>query len=321
MRVGLIGAGLMGGVHAQAWAQRPGTLRAVYAPGKAERDFAERWGARACASLEAFWTEVDVVDICTPTPTHAAYAVQAAGAGKHVICEKPLALTLSEADEVISACQAAGVRLFVAHVLRFFGQYRAAWEQVQLGAVGEPRVLRLGRLSTPPAAGSWLLDEAQSGGVALDLLIHDLDFARWVAGEVETVYAAQTRRGERVTVQATLSHVGGAISLVEGGWAAPEGVFRTALDIAGTAGVIEWTSDAAASLQSHGPVTQGAQVGAALPALSADDPYAAELWHAHDQLESGGPFLIEPADARAALQLALALRRSVSSGQAEAVGA
>ena len=223
---------------------------------------------------------------------------------------------------MISACQAAGVRLFVAHVLRFFGQYRAAWAQVQSGNIGEPRVLRLGRLSAPPTAGSWLLDEAQSGGVALDLLIHDLDFTRWVAGEVETVYAAQTRRGGRVTVQATLSHVGGAVSLVEGGWAAPEGVFRTALDIAGTAGVIEWSSDAAPGLRPHGrPEAAPDQTGAALPELSADDPYAAELWHAHDQLESGGPFLIEPADARAALQLALAVRRSVSSGQAEAVGA
>ncbi|THF86083.1 Gfo/Idh/MocA family oxidoreductase [Deinococcus sp. KSM4-11] len=315
-RVGLIGAGLMGTVHAQAWAQRPGVLDAVYAPDDRARGFAARQGLTPYATLDDFWSAVDVVDLCTPTPTHAEYAVQAARAGKHVICEKPLARTLEEADRVIAACREGGVRLFVAHVLRFFPQYRLAWQQVQAGAVGEPRVLRLGRMSSPPTAGSWLLDEAQSGGVPLDLLIHDLDYARWIAGNVRSVSAVQARREGRVTVHATLSHVSGAITLVEGGWAAPPGVFRTHLDIAGTAGVIEWTSDAPTPWQAHGAVSvTPEQDGAALPELGADDPYAAELWHAYDALDSGAPFLIEPQDARASLALALAVIRSSESGQ------
>lgn len=321
-RVGLIGAGVMGRVHAQAWAQRPGVLSAMYAPDEPARDLAARYGIRACATLDDLWSAVEVVDLCTPTPTHADYAVQAARAGKHVICEKPLARTLDDADRIIAACRDAGVRLFVAHVLRFFPQYAAAWAQVRSGAVGDPRVLRLGRMAPPPPAGSWLLDEAHSGGVPLDLLIHDLDYARWIAGEVGTVYAAQSRRDGHVTVHATLSHTSGAITLVGGGWAAPPGVFRTHLDIAGTTGVIEWTSDAPPPLRSHGAAPPApAQDGAALPDLGADDPYAAELWHAYDCLESGEPFRIEPPDARAALALALAVGRSVASGQPEQVDA
>lgn len=312
----MIGAGLMGTVHAQAWSRRPGVLRAAYAPDSRARDFAARFGLIPCATLDELWREVDIVDICTPTPSHAGYAVQAARMGKHVICEKPLALSLEDADPIIAECQTAGVRLFVAHVLRFFPQYAAAQAQVAAGAIGEPRMLRLSRLSAPPPPRSWLLDEAQSGGVPLDLMIHDLDYARWVAGEVKSVYAAQSRRGEQVSVHATLSHAGGAISLVEGSWAAPPGVFRTALDIAGTGGVIEWTSDAPAPLQAHGALSSGPhQDGATLPSLGPDDPYAAELWHAYDGLDSGVPFLIEPADARAALALALAVRRSLESGQ------
>ncbi len=315
-RVGLIGTGLMGTVHAQAWAQRPGVLCAVYALDDRARDFAARFGLIPCATLDDLWAEVDVVDICTPTPSHAEYAVQAARAGKHVLCEKPLALTLEDADPIIAACAQAGVRLFVAHVLRFFPQYAAAQAQVHSGAIDDPRVLRLSRMSSPPSPGSWLLDEAQSGGVPLDLMIHDLDYARWIAGEVTSVYATESRQAGRITVHATLSHIGGAISLIEGGWAAPPGVFRTALDIAGTTGVIEWTSDAVPPLQAHGAVpTTAEQDGAALPDLGADDPYAAELWHAYDALESGQPFLIEPADARAALALALAVRRSIEFGQ------
>ncbi|WP_309571574.1 Gfo/Idh/MocA family oxidoreductase [Deinococcus sp.] len=321
-RVGLIGAGLMGTVHAQAWAQRPGVLQAVYAPDDRARAFASRFGLTACATLDGFWSAVDVVDICTPTPAHADYAVQAAQAGKHVICEKPLARTLEEADRIIGACREAGVRLFVAHVLRFFPQYAAAWAQVQVGAVGEPRVLRLGRMSSPPAPGSWLLDETQSGGVPLDLLIHDLDYARTVAGDVQSVSAVQARRGGRVTVHVTLSHTGGAITLVEGGWAAPPGVFRTHLDIAGTEGVIEWSSDAPQPLQAHGAAPSlPEQDGAALPDLGADDPYAAELWHAYDRLDSGEPFLIEPEDARASLILALTVIRSIESGEPVEVSA
>ncbi|GGL87818.1 dehydrogenase [Deinococcus aerolatus] len=315
-RVGLIGTGLMGTVHAQAWAQRPGVLCAVCAPDDRARDFAARFGLIPCATLDDLWAEVDVVDICTPTPSHAEYAVQAARAGKHVLCEKPLALTLEDADPIIAACAQAGVRLFVAHVLRFFPQYAAAQAQVHSGAIDDPRVLRLSRMSSPPSPGSWLLDEARSGGVPLDLMIHDLDYARWIAGEVTSVYATESRQAGRITVHATLSHIGGAISLIEGGWAAPPGVFRTALDIAGTTGVIEWTSDAVLPLQAHGAVpTTAEQDGAALPDLGADDPYAAELWHAYDALESGQPFLIEPADARAALALALAVRRSIEFGQ------
>lgn len=316
LRVGLIGAGLMGRTHARAWTQRPGTLTAVLTPDDRARTFAEAFRLTACDSLPALLDQVDIVDICTPTPTHAEYAVAAAHAGRHVICEKPVALTLTEADTMIRAAQDGGVRLFIAHVLRFFPQYAAAHAHVQSGAVGQPRALRLSRVSAPPAPGSWLLDEAQSGGVPVDLMIHDLDYARWIAGDVRTVYAAQARAAGRVMVQATLSHACGAISVIEGGWAAPDGVFRTSLDIAGTDGVIEWTSDAPIPLHAHGRTVQVTPAdGAALPALDGD-PYATQLWHAHDALTNGTPFRVTPEDARAALALALAVQGSLTGGQA-----
>ncbi|UBV44498.1 Gfo/Idh/MocA family oxidoreductase (plasmid) [Deinococcus taeanensis] len=315
LRVGLIGTGLMGRTHAQGWQAQPGVLTCVYAPDERAREFAREFNLSPCASTEDLLARVDIVDLCTPTPTHHALTVKAAQAGRHVICEKPMALTLAEADGMTAACQAAGVRLFVAHVLRFFPQYRAAWDQVRAGTIGEPRVLRLSRVSSPPPRGSWLLDDAQSGGVPLDLMIHDLDFARWVAGEVDRVYAAGHSHGERAVVQATLSHTSGAISLIEGGWAAPPGVFRTALDLAGTLGVIEWSSDAPAALRGHGPQSGPLPTGTALPAL-AGDPYAAELLHAYQAIEQGLPFLVGPEDARAALALSHAVRRSLSSGQA-----
>lgn len=316
LRVGLIGTGLMGHTHARAWRQRPGVLTSVLASNPQARGFAQTFNLTPHESIEHLLDGVDLVDICTPTPAHAVYAVQAAQAGRHVICEKPIALTLADADAMISACETAGVRLFIAHVLRFFPQYTAAHAQVQAGAIGKPRVLRLSRVSSPPTAGSWLLDESQSGGVPLDLMIHDLDYARWIAGDVQSVYAAESRAQGKVAVQATLSHQSGAISLIEGGWAAPEGVFRTSIDIAGTSGVIEWSSDAPAPLRQHGaPLPAQKQEGAALPALEGD-PYAVQLWHAYDAMQHGTPFLVTAQDARAALALALAVGQSIQTGQA-----
>lgn len=326
LRVGLIGAGLMGRTHARAWGSLPGVLGAVYVPPGDENAarFAGEFGLRPCDTHEELFGQVDIVDICTPTPSHLPLTLAAARAGRHVICEKPAALSVEDAQAMRLGCEAAGVRLFVAHVLRFFPQYRAAQEQLASGRLGAPRVLRLSRVGSPPGAGSWLHDEAQSGGVALDLMLHDLDYARALAGEVDSVYAAQSRRGERVMVQATLQHTGGAISLVEGGWAAPEGVFRTSLDVAGTLGATEWSSDAAPPLRRFGPVSPPESPAdavdpdapvASLPPLDGD-PYAAELRHAYHAVLHGLPFLVTPADAVAAVALGLAVRESLATGRA-----
>lgn len=323
LRVGLIGAGLMGRTHARAWGDLPGVLSAVVVPPGDENAarFAEDFGLLACATPEELFEQVDIVDLCTPTPTHRPLTLAAARAGRHVICEKPVALSVEDAQAMRRGCEDAGVRLFVAHVLRFFPQYRAAQEQVASGRLGTPRVLRLSRVGSPPGAGSWLHDESQSGGVPLDLMLHDLDYARWLAGEVSSVYAVQSRQVGQVMVQATLEHTGGAISLIEGGWAAPAGVFRTSLDVAGTAGAIEWSSDALPPLRllgaapAPGAAAEGGPPAASLPPLDGD-PYAAELRHAHHAITHGLPFLVTPADAVAAVALGLAVRQSLATGQA-----
>ena len=315
LRVGLIGAGVMGAVHAQAWQRLPGVLSAMYTPDESARRLARQYNLTGCDTLEDLHAQVDILDICTPTLTHRPLALGAAQAGLHVICEKPLALSLEDARAIVTGCRNAGVRLFVAQVVRFFPPYREARRRVAAGEIGSPRVLRLSRVGSPPPPGSWLHDEAQSGGVPVDLMIHDLDYARWVAGEVESVYAVQGRRGHQIMVQATLRHVGGAISFVEGGWAAPAGVFRTSLDLAGTAGLIQWTSDQPPALLAHGPAVQTEQTGAALPAPEGD-PYADELEHAYHSIQTGEPFLVSDRDALSALSLGLAVRHSLESAQA-----
>src|SRR5204862_6098197 len=128
---------------------------------------------------------------------HYEMVMAAAGAGKQVVCEKPLARTLEQGQAMVAACRRAGVRLLVAHVVRFFPEYALARSLVVEGRIGRPGVLRLARGSYRPKKprGNWFLDVEKSGGLLLDLMIHDFDYARWVGGEVGSVYVRSVGTG------------------------------------------------------------------------------------------------------------------------------
>lgn len=316
MRVGLVGAGFMGEVHARAWRQAGADLVAVVSAKTEEAArLAQAWGVRAVARYEELLPLVDVVDLCVPTHLHAPMALEAMRAGRHVVCEKPIALSVGDGEAMIQAARRAGVRLFVAMVLRFFPQYRMAREIVRSGQIGSVGVIRLKRMSYRPqkAGDNWYLDEARSGGMMVDLMIHDFDYARWLAGDVKRVYARAA--GDRYAL-VTLEFQSGAMALVEGGWAYPPGVFRTALDVAGTRGLIEWSSDSTLTIQTYlaADGERAAEVGLPLSPL-AEDPFTAEIKYVLHALRSGQPFDPAPEDALEALRIALAARDSARSGR------
>src|SRR5207342_3287766 len=102
-----------GGTHAAAWVAEGHTVTMLgLDPGRA-RAAADAAGAEVATSLAALLAGVDIVDVCTPTDQHPPIALAAAAAGRHVVCEKPLALSVAEAERIASACDTAGVRLFV----------------------------------------------------------------------------------------------------------------------------------------------------------------------------------------------------------------
>jgi myo-inositol 2-dehydrogenase/D-chiro-inositol 1-dehydrogenase len=192
MRVGIVGAGSMGAAHGAGWSATDAELVGFLSAGhESAVRLAERHRARAYRSLDDLLGDVDVIDLCVPTDLHHPLTLQAAAAGVHVVCEKPIALDAADGREMIEACERAGVRLFVAMVVRFFPQYRAAAELVRAGTVGDLGVLRLKRVSYPPRAGegSWFADPRRSGGMLVDLMIHDFDYARMLAGDVVRVHA------------------------------------------------------------------------------------------------------------------------------------
>jgi len=320
MRVGIVGAGTMGEVHAAAWRATGADLVGCTSLHLAQREaLTKRYGIRAFTDYAALLDRVDIVDVCVPTLLHGPMVLQAAKASKHVICEKPIALTLEDAEAMIRSCTQAGVRLFVGMVVRFFPQYRLAKELVANGQLGQLGVIRLKRASYPPAIqDNWYLDESRSGGMIIDLMIHDFDYARWLAGEVDRVYAlrGQPTNGPVQYAQAILRFRSGAMALVEGSWANPPGVFRTAIDIAGSAGLIEWDSDQMPTVRTFFPpgASETAAVGLPISGLT-DDPYTAEIQHAYQAILSGTPFDVTAEDALQSLRIALSVKESIVTGR------
>jgi myo-inositol 2-dehydrogenase / D-chiro-inositol 1-dehydrogenase len=324
MKVGIVGAGSMGTTHAAGWAETPAEIVGFAAETQQEASaLAKRCNAKVYPDLDALLADVDVLDICSPTHLHHEMALKAAAAGKHIVCEKPLARTTKQAQEIVNACLKAGVQLLVAHVVRFFPEYTLAHSAVVEWQIGKPVVIRLHRGSYRPKkpAGNWFLDEEKSGGILMDLMIHDYDYARWVAGEVETVSA---RRVTELHPDAPidyglviLSHRSGALSHIAGAWAYPPPTFRTHLEIAGDRGLIEFDSDGTAPIQNLILKTgQSDAPDVALPSSPvSESPYTIQIKEFYGALADGKTTRVSATDGLVAVQIAEAALQSAHTGQ------
>jgi myo-inositol 2-dehydrogenase/D-chiro-inositol 1-dehydrogenase len=312
LTIGLIGSGFISRPHSAAWRQLGAKILIYSMDPASAKALAGECGGTVVADLDALLAQVDAVDICTPTDTHADLAVAAAAAGRHVICEKPLERTHAQGQRIIDACAAAGVHLFVAHVVRYFSEYATARAAVANGDIGTPAVVRLTRSGARPEWSGWLHEQDRAGGILLDFMIHDLDFARWTCGEVTSVYAAVGGADGPVCGTVVLRHEGGAISHVTGTWSLPDAPFRTTFDLAGSAGQL--TGDST----SRPPVTVTLADPAAAPIghALADDPFTSELGEFAAAIAGGPPPRVTALDGLAALDIALAALESARSGRA-----
>lgn len=320
LRIGLIGAGGIAGAHIAGW-QQLGAHVSVYSRSGAAA-LVEQYGIDDVGSLEALLEVSDMVGILTPTPSHYGYAMAAFAAGKDVICEKPLAETFERAAEMANTALAAGVRLFPAHVVRFFPDYELAKDQLDSGAVGVPAALELSRAGAAPAAGSWFFDEARGGGIVRDQMIHDLDQASWLAGDVTRVYAEQDPPSvdgilpRPVTAQVELTHQNGAISQLLGEWGPDTLRFSTSLRVEGPDGIISFASPRnAGGIEDEQPSENG--IAGYLPELDvADSPYTRQNAEFAAARTSGKPSRVSPAEGVIAVALAEAAAESIRCGHA-----
>lgn len=191
--IGVIGTGAMGARHAENAARGvPGArLVAVYdAAGPAAAKVAAALDCAAAPSLDALLARDDIgaVVIVSPPRVHAEHAIAAAQAGKHILLEKPMALSLADADAIDAAAAAARVILQIGFMRRYDPAYAAAARQIRSGAIGEPRLFRgIDRDQDAPVGPPGSVPRA---AILTDSAIHDFDVARWCLGdEVRTVRA------------------------------------------------------------------------------------------------------------------------------------
>jgi predicted dehydrogenase len=320
VRLAILGAGHIGARHAACAAQiAEAEIVAVWSrtPASAAA-LAAQVGARACATLQevAEAPDIDATIVCTPSALHAEAAIALARAGKHVICEKPLARTVAQAEAIIQAAERADVQLLVAHVVRFFPAFRRLYDLIQGGAIGTPAVIRMSR-ETAGAPTGWRADLAMSGGALLEMGIHDFDWLLWACGPAERVTCRAISRGGQSAPDyalTTLRLAGGAIAHVESSMVATAG-FRTHGEIAGDAGLLAYDSDGDTALrvQLREP---GPAPAVQLPTTyTMDSPYVAQLRHFCRVIQGLEAPLITPAEALAALRVGLAALASAETGR------
>jgi myo-inositol 2-dehydrogenase/D-chiro-inositol 1-dehydrogenase len=323
-RIGLVGAG---GI---AYAHMPGLLRlgsvVVYAQDGAPELAAAFASAASAAgtsitvvdSLDELLAAVDLVDVVTPTFAHAEVVRAALAAGKDVVSEKPLARTDADAADLAERARAAGRQLYPAHVVRFFPAYVRLKEAVTTGLLGELAVLRFVRSGAFPTRTPWFADRALSGGIVMDQMIHDIDIARWVAGEVVRVSAVSVRGGtDAEPVEAAhvlLTHASGAISHVAGVWGPQHLGFSTEYSVTGTLGSLSHSSRAEQDYVADLAAPEA--LDGFLPQVDpADDPYGTELQEFVAAFAGGTVPRVTAEDGVAAVRIANAALESLETGQ------
>jgi predicted dehydrogenase len=318
LTVGLLGAGLLAGVHAHAYRSSPGVRLVAVAdpvPGKADR-IADQYGAKVVPDLDSILgLGVDVVDVCTPPTVHADATVSALEAGRHVICEKPIAHSMAEARRVVAAADAAPGLLTIGHVSRFEPDHKAARDVVDAGEIGAVRMLKHSTTSALPGwtEAGWLADSETSGGPLVDQAVHSFDYAGWVIGapavRVHSM-AADTGAGPSTYALTTVRYANGAVAHVECGWAHPPARgFKLHAEIVGTQGRITWSYDHMMSGVLY-PREGDPEWWDAL----GDRGFTLELRTFFDAMRLGGPAPVPAREAMESLRIALAARESARTG-------
>jgi predicted dehydrogenase len=296
--IAIVGQGRMARAHARAWAGLGQPIGYVCAPAP-QRPLEHAPAARFATDLGVVLADpaVGIVSVCTPTPSHADIAIRSLAAGKNVLLEKPIALSLVDAVRIGKAAQRSPGLLMVAHVVRFFPGYRRLREQADAGVVGRVLSVRARRLSAPGEQRPWMLDESRSGGVLVDFAIHDFDQVNLHLGTAVAVNA--TRVQASGPIETTVEYRDGGIGQVLTYLSLPPGTpFTSSLELVGTGGLAQY------HFSEVSPTV-----------LAGEDPYLLQAEYFLNCVRSGEPpRLCPPEAAIAALRVALAARASLAAG-------
>jgi predicted dehydrogenase len=292
--------------------------------------FGSRYGVPAFTSVESLLAsaDIDVVSVLSPSGMHADHAVAVATSGRHVVVEKPMALTLPDADRMIKAADKAGVRLFVVKQNRFNVPVIKARQALDAG--------RFGQLVLGTVRVRWCRDQAyydqdqwrgtwsQDGGVIANQASHHVDMLSWFMGPVASVHARSATALVDIqaedTAVATVRFRNGALGVIEATGATRPNDLEGSLSVLGAGGSVEISGFAVNEIRHWRFVEPAADDAEVLRKFSVNPPnvygfgHQAYYEHVVDCLANGAPALVDGREARDSLELLVALYESMASG-------
>jgi UDP-N-acetyl-2-amino-2-deoxyglucuronate dehydrogenase len=338
---GVIGCGVIAPFHARAIADLPNARLVAVADAAAERarDLASDFGVDAL-EVDALLArpEIDVVCVCVPSGAHAEVGARAAAAGKHVVVEKPIEVTLEAADRLINACEDNGVTLCVISQHRWDPGVLALKHLADSGQLGRlvlgDAIVKWYRTQQYYESGDWRGTlKLDGGGALMNQGVHYVDLLQWVMGPVERVFArTRTSAHEHIEVEdvavAVLSFAGGAVGLLECSTAVYPGLPER-LEVTGTGGTAiveagelklrELKEEKGETSPYGGKTTTSSQdpahVASANPADISHAGHREQLRDLLDAIDTGRKPAIDGAEARKPLEIILAAYESARSGR------
>ncbi len=329
VRVGLVGLGFMGRMHLAAYGKIKDAEVVAIADQderRASGDLAGGWGNidggierldMTCVTGTTDWKrlialdDVDVVDICLPTPAHDEVATAALAAGKHVLCEKPLALTSQATARIVEAANSSKGMFMPAMCIRFWPQWHWLKEQVESRIYGRLLGLRIERVSAPPAG--WFRDGAMSGGSLLDLHIHDTDYVYYLLGKPNSVFSRGYSQYSGLPDHIMTQYIyegGPSLVSAEGGWLGEGYPFAMRFLANFENATVDYDCTRDDDLQVFAGEDQ--QVNIKLEG----DGYEAEIEYFIECVKNGTPpTRVTPEDALVSIRIAEAEARSIETGQ------
>jgi myo-inositol 2-dehydrogenase/D-chiro-inositol 1-dehydrogenase len=336
-KVAVLGAGFIADIHVECYHRfvPDAEIVAVYTRNAENAEkFAKKHG------IPKWYTDMDeiinqsgceIVDIGLPNFLHAKAALMAAKAGKHIIIEKPLSVTLEEADEMIAACKAANVKLMYAEELCFAPKYERVRQMVNEGAIGDIFMLKQAEKHSGPHS-DWFYDiNLSGGGVLMDMGCHAFQWFRWMLNRTKaisvyaalgTVYHKNRTKSEDNSV-VIIEFENGVTAVAENSWAKHGGMDDRS-EVYGTGGVIYadlfmGNASLAYSKNGYGYAMEKADttVGWSFPVFEEafNQGYPHELHHFVDCVRNNKEALVTGEDGRAVLELLYAAYASAGSGK------
>lgn len=315
LRVGVVGCGSLGRREAEIASRLEDLVAVADVNFDAAREVAGKLGAKAYSDhvrmLEE--NELDCVLVVTPTYTHARITIDAAEAGAHVFCEKPMAITLEECDAMLEAARKNKVKLMIGYVRRFQPNYREMRRRAVSGEIGDIRLVQSVRMGgrLPPGIGNWRLERSKVGGLH-SAYVHELDQMLWIAGDVGAVKAVcnygvfpDTDLEESIWI--CMEFKSGAIGALGSSQIYPFGWYQ--LGVAGRKGAMRITGGTTSfQVKMH----DGREERVELPP---NDAFEEELAHFFDCVRADKEPIATGVDGKKALQVVWAAFESAQSGR------